>query len=416
MPSLELWVGSSTDMLDSVSGQTYTTIRRKLSYLGNILDRLLGAICLLVLCGILVAGLWPFHAPHNNVNWLSDRSGLVFGEYGSIVSADTFKVPQPRVPAACSLELWLQPSLDDSGAVLAFYWPEQTAVPFRLWQSHSYLGIQCTSFDQLHHAERTKIYGADVFRRGQPVFITISSGAAGTTVYTDGKLARQAPDLRLSSQDFTGQLVLGNGPMGANSWSGQLRGLAVYDRELTASEASQHYANWTTNAQTDLTKDKGLVALYFFNEGKGSVVHNQVDSATDLLIPKRFFLLHQQFLESPWSEFRATWSYWTNVGINVGGFIPFGFFFCWYFSSRRIERAMMITVALGFVVSLTIEVLQSFLPTRDSGMTDIITNTAGTAVGVMLFVWIAAQPWVVRMGVSIGSSVEERREELQLVE
>jgi hypothetical protein len=377
--------------------------------------RVLGIICLLVLGGILVAGLWPFHAPRNEVSWLSDGNGLLFGEHGSVVSAGAFKAPESQGPAACSLELWLQPSLDDSGAVLAFYRPEQTLVPFRLWQSHSFLGIRRTSVGQLHGAEN-EIYGADVFRRGQPVFITISSGAAGTMVYRDGKLAREAPDLKLSSEDFTGQLVLGNGPRGPNPWSGQLGGLAVYDRELTASEASQHYANWTTNAQTNLARDKGLAALYFFNEGKGSVVHNQVDSATDLLIPKRFFLLHQQFLESPWSEFRATWSYWKNVSINVDGFVPFGFFFCWYFSSRRIGRARTVTVFLGFVVSLTIEVLQSFLPTRDSGMTDILTNTAGTALGVMLFRWIAAQPWLVGIGMSVGSSVEERREELQLVE
>jgi VanZ like family/Concanavalin A-like lectin/glucanases superfamily len=378
--------------------------------------KLLGAMCLFVLSGILVAGLWPFHAPKNNVNWLTDGNGLLFGEHGSMATFGAFVVNASQEASSCSLEIWLQPNLDDSGTFLAFYWPEQTVVPFRLWQSHSYLGIQHTSLDLLHHAQRTKIYGADVFRRGEPVFITISSGAAGTTVYRDGKVARQAPDLKLSTEDFTGQLVLGNGPMGANPWSGQLKGLAVYDRELTASEASQHYANWTTNAQTGLAKDTGLVALYLFNEGKGSVVHNQVDSATDLFIPKRFFVLHQQFLESPWSEFRATWSYWKNVGINVGGFVPFGFFFCWYFSSRRIGRARTVTVFLGFVVSLTIEVLQSFLPTRDSGMTDILTNTAGTALGVMLFRWIAAQPWLVGIGMSVGSSVEERREELQLVE
>jgi hypothetical protein len=403
-------------MLDKVSGQAHTMIRRRLSFLGNMVSRLLGAICLSTLCSILVAGLWPFHAPKNNVHWLANESGLLFGEYGSIASSGTFKTNASHAASSCSLELWLQPSLDDSGTVLAFYWPEQTVVPFRLWQSGGYVGIQHTSLNQFHQAERTKIYAADVFRRGKPVFITISSGAAGTAVYTDGKLVRQALDLKLSSQDFTGQLVLGNGPMGANPWSGQLKGLAVYDRELTASEASQHYANWTTNAQTDLVKDKELVALYLFNEGKGSVVHNQLDSATDLLIPKRFFLLHEQLLETPWSEFRARWSYWTNLGINVGGFIPFGFFFCWYLSSRRIGRAMMVTVALGFVVSLAIEVMQSFLPTRDSGMTDIITNSFGTALGAVLFVWIAAQPWVVRMGISVGSSVEERREESQLVE
>ncbi|MGA7363895.1 MAG: VanZ family protein, partial [Candidatus Sulfotelmatobacter sp.] len=156
------------------------------------------------------------------------------------------------------------------------------------------------------------------------------------------------------------------------------------------------------------TENNDAVALYLFNEGNGSIVYNQVDGATDLIIPDRFFVLNEQFLERPWSEFHPGWRYWVNVGINIAGFIPFGFFFCAYFSAaQESRRALVRTIALGFAVSLTIEVLQAFLPTRDSGMTDLMTNTFGTALGASLCAWIAKQQWVVRAGVKMPFLAEE---------
>jgi len=115
-----------------------------------------------------------------------------------------------------------------------------------------------------------------------------------------------------------------------------------------------------------------------------------------LYIPERFVVLHQAFLRPFWEEYEATWDYWRgSILINIGGFIPFGFLFCAYFSfAKRIKRPALVTVLLGFVVSLTIECLQALLPTRDSGTTDLITNTLGTCLGVWLYRWsIWRAPW-----------------------
>ena len=101
--------------------------------------------------------------------------------------------------------------------------------------------------------------------------------------------------------------------------------------------------------------------------------------------------LHPEFLTPVWRAFRSrwdgwmTWSYWSDALVNISGFAPLGFVFTALFCfSRPVSQARMITVILGFTLSLTIESFQYFLPTRDSSMTDLLNNTLGTLIGVVL--------------------------------
>jgi hypothetical protein len=373
-------------------------------------------MCACVLFCTLVAGLWPFHAPKNEVRWLSDGNGLLFAKHGSIVSASPIEANPSQTDKSCSLEIWLEPrQVSAEGTVLAFYWPAKRVVAFTLRQYQNGLVLERESRGP--SAWEASIYVGDVFRGPEPVLFTISSGEAGTAVYVDDTLVRKAPDFKLTSQDLSGEFVVGNSPLTAYSWSGQVKGLAIYDRELSASEVSQDFANWTagwptastTAGRSDKAKNQGVVARYLFNEGKGNVVHNQVDPATSLLLPENFFILHEQFLERPWDEFKPGWHYWKDVGINIAGFIPLGFFFQACFSAIvRPKRTIWLTIAFGFAVSLTIEVLQAFLPTRDSGMTDLITNTFGTALGVIAHFWCVKHSCFERAGVAWVFPLEKK--------
>jgi hypothetical protein len=378
-------------------------------------SKVLATICLLVLGGILVAGLWPFHAPKNEVSWLSNGNGLLFGDYGSMLSAGAFEASESS--DGVSLEIWLQPSVvDGSGTILSFYPSERRSTLLALRQSLDDVALVRKNLDRKRTPRSARVYANHVFRQAEPVFLTVSSGERGTSVYVNGTLARMSRDFRLSSADLTGQLVVGNSPVTTDTWSGQLKGLAIYNREFTANEVAQGYQSWLSSGHPRASKARGTVALYLFNEGGGDAVHNQFDSLTDLVIPKRFFVLHEPFLERPWNEYYPGWSYWKDVGVNVAGFIPLGFFFFGYFSFlRRVKHPVAITTAFGFAVSLTIEVLQSLLPTRNSGTTDLITNTFGTAVGVILWACCVRHDWFAQTGFSIDSSVGER-EALQLVE
>jgi glycopeptide antibiotics resistance protein len=125
--------------------------------------------------------------------------------------------------------------------------------------------------------------------------------------------------------------------------------------------------------------------VYNFDEGMGDIVRNHAQFATDLRIPSQYVILHEALLVAPWNEFYTSWGYWRSVVINIAGFIPLGFCVYAYFSEgRQLRHAALIAICGGFAVSAGIEVLQAFLPTRESGVTDIITNTFGTWIGVML--------------------------------
>ncbi|MGD0310449.1 MAG: hypothetical protein ABSC02_14330, partial [Acidobacteriota bacterium] len=54
-------------------------------------SKLLGVACGLVLGGLLVAGLWPFHSPRNQVTWVAGGNGLHLGRHGTILSSGKFK-------------------------------------------------------------------------------------------------------------------------------------------------------------------------------------------------------------------------------------------------------------------------------------------------------------------------------------
>ena len=163
----------------------------------------------------------------------------------------------------------------------------------------------------------------------------------------------------------------------------------MYDDALPPAQVRQDFETWTTKGRPDISETHQAVALYLFHERTGSVIHNQVPSGTDLCIPDRYLIVDQAFLRPFWVEYYPARGYWKGVVlINILGFIPFGFLFCAYFSlAGRISRPALVTILLGFTLSLTIECLQAFLPTRDSGTTDLITNTLGTCIGVWLYRW-----------------------------
>jgi hypothetical protein len=340
-------------------------------------------LSVVILIGTLSAGLWPFHAPKNGVSWLP-QSGVSFGRHGIVRTSKPFQTVNLVANAACSLEIWLEPANSrEAGTILAFYEPAHYTVLLALRQSLGDLVIGRGDAHHPRHVRHNRVYIDDVLGGKGPVFVTITSGSSGTNVYSNAVLVRQIPNLKFSARDFAGQLIIGNGPSTVDSWSGNLKGLALYAHGLSTDDVQQHHNDWVLHSATH---DQQAMAIYTFDERSGTVVHNAINSVTDLAIPARFSVPNKPFLERPWDEFYPGWSYWEDIAINVCGFIPLGFFLCaMFYSSHQLGRPALWAIALGFAVSLTIEVSQAFLPTRDSGMTDLFTNTFGTALGALAF-------------------------------
>jgi VanZ like family len=218
------------------------------------------------------------------------------------------------------------------------------------------------------------------------LLITITASSFGTVVYLNGVPAQASRRMRLSRGDFSGQLILGTSPVSDANWVGELFGLAIYNRGLTKPEVLRHFVGWSTAGSPDTGPREGTVALYTFHEGSGNLVHDQLKTAPDLYIPKSFEVPHKPLLLAPWADFDWSRNYAEDTFINVAGFVPFGLLLCAYASSKLdMRRAGLSALMLGVVTSLAIEVLQVYLPTRTSSMTDVMTNTIGTALGILLY-------------------------------
>lgn len=337
-----------------------------------------------VTAGIVFACLWPFHAPPNDVSWLPDSGGIHFGRRGTLISRRALTPELASSGQAWTLEAWLRPHTPyQQRVILAFYNP-QLAGGLSLRQSAEALVVEKGPWPEVRGPHVQALETGSVFSTGLYVFLTVTSGLHGTGVYADGRLASSAPELQIPADYLSGRIVVANSPVVRESWAGDVRGLAIYDREFTGTEVNQNYESWARTGRPPRTRNDGIVALYLFTAPSGRTIPNQAGQGPDLYIPARFSEVHQVFLERPWDEYRAE-NFWNNVVANIIGFVPLGFFgYSFFVLFSRVRRPALATVAFGCTLSLTIEVLQAFLPTRFSGMTDIMTNTLGTAFGALI--------------------------------
>jgi glycopeptide antibiotics resistance protein len=107
------------------------------------------------------------------------------------------------------------------------------------------------------------------------------------------------------------------------------------------------------------------------------------------LYPFNFSLQEDSFLNQLLGSLKQPSNLVDQI-VNVLLFIPLGFSLNWLLTKRSNLRwipAFAIALFISFSFSLSIELLQTFLPARTSSLSDVLTNTAGGGFGYLSFNW-----------------------------
>ena len=338
-------------------------------------------ICLVLSLGLLFAGLWPFQfQPANNVHWIDGSPGLRFDAFGIVSGKEPLFGPGGAVDLSLpfTLRMEVRPREEPSGAlprILSAYDGEGREL-FFLGQWRAGLVLRILEKERLYRLKYRET-GAGGVQKDVTHSIVVRSENHVLTLFVDGVpvKTRSGVDFSLLSEKREpAWMILGNSPTGENPWRGDLLSLSIYQKALSPGDIE--------------SGGTPPVLRYGFPEGDGTVSVSGADSRYDLVIPSLFRAPKKGILVPPWRVQKYERSFWKDVFVNILGFIPFGFALsAWQRKNgnRKDAVAMGIVLLFGAGISLFIEILQVYLPTRDSSLTDVMNNVFGTFIGARLF-------------------------------
>ena len=370
--------------------------------LERVSHRLRVSLLILVSLVTLLFGLWPLDFwPENRVRWLTQQDGIQFYKQGlssrrasgGVIYSDSpvdFRMREQRfVPT--TIEIYVEPHEERRSGlahIVSFHdgYPRSPLV-IGQWRTH----LVIRSRDNQNDARDT--YREVGLQHGlstnEKKLITIASGLERTEIYVNGELARSY-DVRslIGAEHFGGYLNLGNSSIGHNAWVGNLYGLALYDTLLTSEQIRQHYELWAdTSVDTPAAIEPGPMILYTFADQTGAWVRNQMSNTNHLTIPSKFKSLRRSIDVRFWRDKDWDKGALKDVLVNILGFIPFAFCVVIFLAGNRrmsLRQVAFLTVLAGAILSLIIETSQMGLPTRTPSLLDLLCNTAGAALAILV--------------------------------
>ena len=350
------------------------------------------ALSVAVLVGILIFGLNPKgYRFSNEVNWIKDRPGIRFGKYGIAYTNSFYESSgdNATTPYSFSIELALRPAgYQEKGTSFILVLNNGSdRSQLLIWQYHSWIILM--NGDDYDNKRRTKRIAVNMGSQ-VPVtrFLAVTTGEEGTDVYLDGRFAGRKKDLTLTIPNGgKTRLLIGNSVYGKQSWQGDVYGLVFYGYALTARDIKRHFNRWIQDKNFSFAGKSNPTALYFFDEKTGHRAIDHAGGKHHLEIPVKMRIFKKKILSSEWTGFKFNRSMSEDNILNLLGFIPFGFIFAatlMKFGGTFDKHYFFITVSFCFAVSLIIEILQAWLPSRSSSMPDLIFNTLGALIGAVI--------------------------------
>lgn len=325
--------------------------------------------------------LWPFNFKRNNGITSTIEGGFHF-ESPAIVYLS-------QVPAKMSelkkfsiiMEVKPDTTLEDAGGAIFGYCIDHINQNFLMAQGGSRI-IFFMNVNGVSHL----INAEGFFEENSPIWITITYDGNKITFLKNGLVKKVVAigDWDFSRWNSSYLFTFGNSGDGMLPWSGTIISFDIFDSVITMSDRQQ--------LKTLRNQIPPLISLSAYPENVKLDRERGDISTPSLIIPAMFKPPGKDLLFSllHFPERRTINE--TDLFLNFLLFVPFGFLLRLllkkYFS--RYSFIIVVTIVAGMFFSISIESLQSYLPTRYTSVMDVLSNTSGTIAGF----FIGAFPWI----------------------
>ena len=329
---------------------------------------------------------WPIA---NDIQWLRDKRAIRFENTGIAYVDDLRAGRLSDQPGPVTIEMAVTPaSIQKLGfSPLLVMHDGADRRQLVVWQYGPSLVVM-NGDDYDNSQRRPRVIGRDVFSPQRTIYLTITSGEQGTHLYVDGILAAANRNWKFSIpvEGEPLRLVLGHSVYGRYGWSGDIHGLALAGEAISAEAVRFRFDRWAADRDFDALKLDSTMLLFTFNEKTDDGFVDRSGGHQTLELPDRMTVLKKTILSSPRPHFYWSRAVTSDMVVNVIGFVPLGVVFYGFlqcFPGRLTKHKQLLAVALCLMLSLGIELGQTWIPTRHSSLPDLILNTFGAWLGIM---------------------------------